>query len=584
MGSGAGISSILWLGTEAAGLEGEDADACCEVKLACQFIFLCGAVAPMAWTDGGASPIHFAYRPIPFVLDNSETPRRHAPETMAGGVAVFDYDKDGDLDIFFANGADIKTLKKTGPNYWNRLFANDGRGNFTDVTERAGLAGIGYDTGVAVGDYDNDGDKDLFLAGVHRYGFYRNNGDGTFTEITKEAGLAEPDPKFGPLWAVGGAFLDVNNDGLLDLFVVNYLVWNPETEPECKYGDALEYCHPRLYNELPNRLYLNQGDGAFRDVSAESGIRAHPGKGMGAAIADYDGDGLLDIFVANDKLFNFLFRNKGGGRFDEIAFEAGVALAEHGNFISGMGVDARDIDNDGLPDIAFVALDNETFPLFRNAGNWMFEEVTSSTGLTLQSRAMAGYSPGIYDFDNDGWKDLFVSRGHVQSPAMSGRVLVDQHNTVFRNLDGSKMQALTEEAGLATVPPKRHRGSAHGDLNGDGRIDVVVVALKNETEIWINDSPGGHHWLMLDLEGTKSNRDAIGASIRVVSKSGTQYNHVSTAVGYASASAGPVHFGLGKDDTVELIEIRWPSGTVQRLTDVKADRVVKIKEPASPAQ
>ena len=499
---------------------------------------------------------------------------------MAGGVAVFDFDNDGDLDIFFTNGADITTLKKSAPKYYNRLFANDGKGNFSDVTEKAGVAGYGYDTGVAVADYDNDGDKDLFVAGVHRCSLYRNNGDGTFADVTSQAGLDKPDKENGPLWAVGGAWLDFNKDGLLDLFVVDYLSWNPETEPTCKYEGALEYCHPRLYKELPNRLFVNKGDGTFVDVSQESGIREHPGKGMGVCVADFDLDGNVDLFVANDKLFNFLFHNKGDGKFDEVAFESNVALPEHGNFISGMGVDCGDIDNDGFADIAFVALDNETFPLFRNTGkNLLFEEITSSSGLTRQSRPMAGYSPAIYDFDNDGWKDLFVTRGHVQSPFMKGRVQVDQQNSVFRNLGKGKMGALTEEAGFGAQPPRRHRGSAQGDLDGDGRVDIVVSALSSPAEIWINDSPGGNHWLELQLSGTKSNRDGIGARIKLVTKTGAQYNHVSSAVGYASSSAGPVHFGLGASDVADLIEIYWPSGKVQRLDKVKADQKLKVTEP-----
>ena len=525
------------------------------------------------------SPIHFSFRPIPFSLDSCETPERHAPETMAGGVAVFDYDNDGYLDIFFTNGADIRTLKKDSPKYSNHLFHNNGDGTFTDVTAKAGLAGTGYDVGVAIGDYDNDGYEDIFVGGVYRNTLYHNNGDGTFTDVTEKAGLAHLDKEYGPLWSVGAAWVDVNNDGLLDLFVVNYLKWNVNKEPTCKVNDKPDYCHPKFYKETPNQLFLNKGDGTFVDISAESGIRAHPGKGMGVGIADYDGDGLPDIFVSNDKLFNSLFHNKGNLKFEEVAFEAGVALPEHGNLISGMGVDFRDLNNDGLPDISMVALDTETFPIYQNNGKGGFDEVTAKSGMALLSNPMSGYSPNIADFDNDGWKDIFVSRGDVQSELMADRRHIDQPNTVFRQLPNGKWQALTAEAGFTAEKAKRHRGSAYGDFNHDGKLDLVVSALSAPAEIWINDSPGTNHWIELALQGTKSNRDGIGAKIRVTAGGRKQYSHYSTASGYASSSAGPVHFGLGKAAAVDEIEIRWPSGAVQTLKNVTADQIVHVVEP-----
>ena len=499
---------------------------------------------------------------------------------MAGGVAVFDYNNDGYLDVFFTNGADIRTLKKASAKYSDRLFENDGKGNFKDVTEKAGLAGVGFDNAVAIGDYDNDGYEDIFVGGVHDNRLYHNNGDGTFTDVTAKAGLNKPDSQYGPLWCVGAAWVDVNNDGLLDLFVVNYLAWDINTERTCEAAPGqFDYCHPKFYKPTPNQLFLNNGDGTFRDVSAESGIRAHPGKGMGVGIADYDLDGLMDIFVTNDKMYNSFFHNKGGGKFEEIAFQAGLALAANGEFISGMGVDFRDIDNDGYPDIAFAALDKETFPLFRNLGTGSFEEITERSGLAWLSLPMAGYSPTIADFDNDGWKDMFVTRGHVQSLGYASRVQVAQPNTVFRNQGGARFQALTAEAGLTAQPPSRHRGSAIGDLNGDGRLDVVVSAINAPAEIWINDSPGGNHWLEFKLEGTKSNRDGIGARIKVVAGGTTQYNHVSFAAGYASSSAGPTHFGLGANKSADRVEIRWPSGITQEFKNVPADQIVKVKEP-----
>ena len=534
------------------------------------------------WGAAPASPIHFAYQPIAFTLEADETPERHVPETMAGGVAVFDYNNDGYLDLFFTNGADIRTLKKSSPKYSNRLFANDGKGHFTDVTEKAGLAGVGYDMGAAVADYDNDGYKDLFVAGVHGNHLYHNNGNGTFTDVTHHAGLDRADPEYGPLWSVAGLWLDVNNDGLLDLLVVNYLAWDIGHEPVCQAPGGRDYCDPKLYKKLPNQLFLNKGDGTFEDVSAPSGIRAHPGKGMGAAAADYDLDGRMDIFVPNDKLENFLFHNLGGGRFEEAAFETGTALREDAQAISGMGVDFRDIDNDGYPDIVYVALKGETFPLLKNTGKGDFTDITRSSGMRTLSLSMAGYSPTIYDFDNDGWKDIFVTRGDVEVTPPASQV--EENNTVFRNAGVGKsggigFTALTAEAGLGAQRGRRHRGSAVGDLNGDGRVDVVATAIGAPAEIWINDSPGANHWLELQLEGTKSNRDALGARIKVVTPGATEYNHVSFNFGYASSSAGPVHFGLGAAKSADTVEIRWPSGLVQELKNVAGDRIVRVKEP-----
>ena len=535
--------------------------------------------APDAPKAGADSPIRFTFQSIDFKLDSNESLEHHAPETMEGGVAVFDYNNDGRLDIFFLNGADLKTLKKDSPKYSNRLFENDGKGHFTDVTEKAGLAGTGYDTGVAIGDYDNDGNEDIFVAGVYRNTLYHNNGDGTFSDVTAKAGLDKPDAEYGPLWAVAGAWVDVNNDGLLDLVVVNYLKWDFNHEPVCAAYGHNDYCHPKMYKPTPNQLFINKGDGTFRDASVEAGFREHPGKGMGIAVADSELSGRMDLMVTNDKLMNSFFRSKGGGKFEEVGFDENVALREDGVYISGMGLDFRDLDNDGYPDIVIVALDGETFPVYKNNGKGSFTEVTRESGMTKQSLPMAGYSPTIFDFDNDGWKDVFVTRGHVQSLA-STNLPIEQPNTVFRNLGGMKFTALTAEAGLTAQPPSRHRGSAVGDLNGDGKPDVVVNSLNAPAEIWMNQSPGNNHWIEFKLQGTKSNRDGIGARIKVVTKSGAQYNHMTTSCGYASSSAGPVHFGLGTNASADSVEIHWPSGIVQEMKDVAGDRVVTVKEAA----
>jgi enediyne biosynthesis protein E4 len=525
-------------------------------------------------------PIRFEEAKAPrFSTLTGRTARKYLPQTMGGGVAVFDYNNDGLLDIFVVNGAAMPGLTKDGPQYSDRLFRNNGDGTFTDVTESAGLAGRGFNVGVSVADYDNDGFEDIFVAGVYRNTLYHNNGDGTFTDVTERADLARPDPKYGPLWAVGAAWVDYDRDGLLDLFIVNYVRWDPKTEPVCEKGGSPDFCYPQAYAGSPNSLFHNNGGGTFTDVSASSGIRQSIGKGMAVSVADFDGDGWPDLFVSNDTLPNSLFLNQRNGTFKEVAVENGVAFTENGAAISGMGVDARDIDNDGRPDIFETALLNETMPLFRNLGPVGFEEITFSSGVAQPSRAKTGWSNGIYDFNNDGRKDLFAACGHVMDPQGSLRATVPQTNIVFANLGDQKFADVTSSAGAALARSGVHRGAAFGDLDNDGRIDVVLTQLDGPLRILHNVSPAPNHWLLIRTLGIKSNRDGIGTRIRIVTEDGVQFNSVKTAVGYASSSDLRVHFGLGRRTVVQRIELFWPSGTHQVLKNVKADQVLTVREP-----
>jgi len=539
---------------------------------------LAGA-APSARFD----PIVFdevaAARGIRFVTNSCRTPRKHQPETMVSGVALLDYDNDGWLDIYVVNGAQMPGLEKTGPEYWNRLYHNNGDGTFTDVTVAAGVAGQGYDLGVVTGDYDNDGDTDLFVAGLRGNTLYRNNGNGTFTDVTATAGLAQRDPKYGTLWSVAGAFADYDRDGFLDLFVANYCVWDPATEPLCGKPSSPDYCHPKQYEGLPNSLFHNNGNGTFTDVSVASGIRAHVGKGMGIGVADFDDDGWTDFFVSNDTVASQLFLNNRNGTFTEAAFERAVAFTERAEPVSGMGADARDVDNDGLPDIFQTALANETFPLFKNVGHAMFEEVTGRSGVARLSRARAGWGNGIVDLNNDGWKDLFVACADVMDAAGEFRERVPMANAVFVNLKNGQFEDASPLAGEKFAVKAVHRGAAFGDFDNDGRVDVVTTALDGALELWRNVSPTPSHWLLVKTVGGKSNRDGMGAKLRVVTAAGPQYDHVNTAVGYGGASDRRVHFGLGADKVVKELTVTWPSGKAQTLKQVAADQMLTVREP-----
>ncbi len=489
---------------------------------------------------------------------------KHQVETMIGGVALLDYDGDGLLDLFLTNGAPQPAMDKREPAFWNRLYRNRGNGVFEDVTARAGVAGSGYSMGAAAADFDNDGHPDLFVAGVGRNTLYRNRGDGTFEDVTAKAGI------HGEPWSVSAGWFDADGDGLLDLFVVNYVAWDPKTEPVCRdpRSGGLLHCHPELYSGLPNTLYHNNGNGTFTDVSEAAGIRRHIGKGMTVAFADYDGDGRTDILVTNDTRPNFLFHNDGGGRFREVALEAGVAVNDDGRALSSMGADFRDVDDDGRPDLFITALNHETYPLYRNLGKGLFADFTYRSRVGAATVSLTGWSNGIFDFDNDGRKDLFAANGDLNETAEGAR----QRCLVLAQREGSVFEA------AAVGPVGLYRGAAFGDFDNDGRIDVVVSRLGEKPVLLRNTTGGSNHWLGLALTGRRANRDAIGAVVHLVSASGEQWNHVTTAVGYASSSDPRVHFGLGPD-TRATIEIRWPDGASSRLEAAQVDRYLTVREP-----
>jgi len=547
--------------------------------------FPAGRVNSYGPTPGNPATIKFeeiaAKAGLRFVTQNSPTANKNQVETMVAGVALLDYDGDGYLDIYLVNGAALPSLQKESPAYWNRLFRNNHDGTFTDVTERAGLAGAGYGMGVAVGDYDNDGRPDLFLANVTGNQLFHNNGDGTFTDVTAKAGLAGAQMNGKKMWSVGAGWFDYNNDGLLDLFVVNYCVWEVNKDPYCALKNGMRaYCHPTVYASLHNTLYRNNGDGTFTDVSQETGIAEHMGKGMSVSFADYDGDGFLDAFVTNDTTPAFLFHNLGGKRFEEVGAAAGVAYAPDGSTLSGMGSDFRDVNNDGRPDIWYTAVEHQSFPLLINSGHGDFDDLTWASGLQATTE-MSGWGNGMYDFDNDGWKDLFVARANVLdniSELIPSRKYPES-NSIFRNLGSGKFQEVSAAAGPDFQLEAAHRGAAFGDLYNDGRVDVVVSVLGGQVELFHNISDTGNHWVLLKLVGTKSNRMGIGAQIHITTEDGrSQWNEVTTAVGYASSSDSRVHFGLGKNQRIKDLEIRWPSGIKQTLHDLAVDRILTIEE------
>lgn len=514
----------------------------------------------------------------------SKTSVKFLPETMGGGVAVFDADGDGRLDLFFTNGAAIgehtssaRPPDKREPRLWNRLYRNRGDWTFEDVTERSGLAGSRYDFGAAVADYDNDGDIDLHVTGFGGNTLYRNEGRGVFTDVTERAGATVPG------WSSSAAFVDYDHDGRLDLFVGRYLAWTWESNIECRSADGTEraYCHPRQFAPVANVLLRNQGDGTFRDVSEPGGVAAHPGKALGVAIHDYNRDGWIDIFVANDSMPQYLFRNTGRNTFDEVALETGVAYDDDGRSFAGMGTDVEDYDNDGWPDVIVTTLSLERYALFHADGKGRFEYASHATGVGRATLRNSGWGTKFVDFDNDGRRDLFFAQSHVLDTVSRARQGFDylQPPIVLRN--EATFVDVSTSSGSAFTRPAAGRGTAFGDIDNDGDVDVVITNLDAQPTLLRNDGGNANGWLTVSLRGTRSNRQGIGAVVRVVDERGrTQWGICSTGSSYQSGSDARVHFGLADAKALREIEVRWPSRTVQVLTNVPANRVLPIVEPA----
>ncbi|MDQ2777870.1 MAG: CRTAC1 family protein [Acidobacteriota bacterium] len=517
---------------------------------------------------------------VQFLHKSSPTSKKYLPETMGSGVALFDYDNDGLLDIYLVNGAPIAdptapgTIpKKDGPQYWNRLYHQKRDGTFEDVTERAGVAGTGYGMGVAVGDYDNDGYKDLYVTQYGRNILYHNNGDGTFTDVTSETGTG------GSGWSTSATWVDYDNDGKLDLVVARYMDWD---FPDIWCGEHQEgrraYCHPDLFKPVTPLLFHNEDGKHFREVSKQAGLTS-PGKGLGVAIADYDHDGYPDIFIANDSIPEFLFHNKRNGTFEEVALENEVAVDGDGKSYAGMGVDFSDYNNDGWPDLVVTDLANEKYATYVNTRDGGFSYASYTNGIARMTLLHSGWGVRSIDYDNDGWKDLLVARGHVlDTVEISTPGLLYKETPLLARNTGHGFVDVSKASGDVFNERWVARGLATGDINNDGKEDAVITTTNGPAYVLRNETDTKNHWLTLKLVGTKSNRDGIGASATIKTEAGTEYQTVTTGGSYCSSSDVRPHFGLGAESAARDIEIRWPSGTIQHLKDVHADQILTIKE------
>jgi len=514
---------------------------------------------------------------ITFQHDATATEEKEYIETMGNGLGWIDYDQDGLMDLYLVQTAEAEWYKPPRP-LRSALYHNNGDGTFTDVTEKAGVAAEGlYGQGVAVGDFDNDGYPDLYVTGYGRAILYHNNGDGTFTDVTAKAGVADEGQ-----WSTSAGWFDYDKDGYLDLLVCNYIAWSPKNNLWCgeRRPGYRAYCHPDNYRGLRLKLYHNNHDGTFTDVSDKSGVGVPEAKGMGVVLVDLNNDGWPDIFVANDTWPNFLFINKKNGTFQDVSFSSGLAASEDGKYEAGMGTDSADVDGDGWFDIYVTHLDFELNRLYRNNHDETFDDITYSSGIGNKAIFLSGVSMRFLDYDNDGWVDIFQSNGSMLDNIhlYHSEVTWMEPKLMFRNLGQGKFEKVSEQLGPDFMKPTAGRGCAVADFDNDGDLDVAVSNSGSYPQLLRNDGGNANNWLEVMLVGVKSNRDGVGAALKLTSEGFTQYQQRKGGMGYMSAQDPRIHFGLGQRKTIESLEITWPSGAVEKLTDLPINQIITVKE------
>ena len=516
---------------------------------------------------------------ITFQQDSTQTEEKYYLETMGTGVAWLDYDEDGLMDLYFVQSAATDIYKPPHP-LRSALYHNNGDGTFADVTEKAGVAGEGhYGQGVAIGDFDNDGYPDLYVTGYRRAILYHNNGNGTFTDATAKAGVTDEGG-----WSTSAGWFDYDKDGWLDLVVTNYIDWSPKNNIWCgeRRPGYRSYCHPGNYKGQRIKLYHNNHDGTFTDVSDPSGVGKPEAKGMGVVLADFNNDGWPDIAVANDSWPNFLFINKHNGTFEDVSLVSGLAASEDGKYEAGMGIDAADVDGDGWMDVYITHLDFELNRLYRNSQDGTFTDETFRSRIGNKAVLLSGVAMKFLDYDNDGWNDILQLNGAMLDNVSlyHGEVSYKEPLLMYRNLGKGEFDKVSDSLGSDFVRPIVGRGLATADYDNDGDIDIVTNNRGDFPSLLRNDGGNANHWLTVQLIGTKSNRDGIGASLKLKSDGSVQVEQAKGGMSYMSASDPRIHFGLGKRAKIESLEITWPSGQVDRLTKVPLDQIIAVKEGA----